>query len=92
MLLAGLERLLDEDVTLEAQDARGFGPLHLAALHGLLRVTQQLLRAGCDPDLRDALNRTPREIAVMRGFVDVAAEFAPAVQGVSMARFLREPR
>ena len=54
MLLAGLERLLDEDVALDAQDPRGFGPLHLAALHGLLRVVQRLLRAGADPDLRDA--------------------------------------
>ena len=45
------------------------------------------------PDLRDALNRSAREIAVMRGFVDVAAEFVPATPGgVSMARFLREPR
>jgi hypothetical protein len=42
--------------------------------------------------LRDTLNRSPREIAVMRGFVDVAAEFAPAQTGMSMARFLREPR
>jgi len=92
VLLAGLERLLDEDVALEVQDPRGFGPLHLAALHGLLRVTQRLLRAGCDPELRDGLNRTPREIAVMRGFVDVAGEFTPPAQGVSMARFLREPR
>jgi ankyrin repeat protein len=58
----------------------------------LLRVVQRLLRTGADPDLRDALNRTPREIAVMRGFVDVAAEFSPAVSGASMARFLREPR
>ncbi|MEL1266276.1 ankyrin repeat domain-containing protein [Pseudoxanthomonas putridarboris] len=92
VVLAGLERLLDEDVSLEVQDPRGFGPLHLAALHGLLRVVGRLLRAGADPDLRDALNRTPREIAVMRGFVDVAAEFAPAVPGAggSMARFLRE--
>jgi ankyrin repeat protein len=93
VVLAGLERLLDEDVVLEVQDPRGFGPLHLAALHGLLRITQRLLRAGCDPDLRDALNRSPREIAVMRGFVDVAGEYAPAIPGgVSMARFLREPR
>lgn len=89
---AGLERLLDEEVALDARDPRGFAPLHLAALHGLLRVTQRLLRAGADPDLRDALNRTPREIAVMRGFVDVAAEFGPQQTGVSMARFLREPR
>jgi ankyrin repeat protein len=93
VVLAGLERLLDEDVVLEVQDPRGFGPLHLAALHGLLRITQRLLRAGCDPDLRDALNRSSREIAVMRGFVDVAGEYAPAIPGgVSMARFLREPR
>jgi ankyrin repeat protein len=79
-------------VALDAQDPRGFGPLHLAALHGLLRATQRLLRAGCDPNMRDALNRSPREIAVMRGFVDVAGEYAPATTGVSMARFLREPR
>lgn len=92
VVLAGVERLLDEEVSLETQDPRGFGPLHLAALHGLLRVVQRLLRAGADPDLRDALNRTPREIAVMRGFVDVAGEFVPVAPGASMARFLREPR
>ncbi|MEO8366356.1 MAG: ankyrin repeat domain-containing protein [Pseudoxanthomonas sp.] len=92
VVLAALERLLDEEVSLDVQDPRGFGPLHLAALHGLLRVVQRLLRTGADPDLRDALNRTPREVAVMRGFVDVAAEFAPALPGASMARFLREPR
>jgi ankyrin repeat protein len=92
VVLTGVERLLDEDVILDAQDPRGFGPLHLAALHGLLRITQRLLRAGCDPDLRDTLNRTPREIAVMRGFIDVAGEFLPPTTGVSMARFLREPR
>ncbi|MEJ7745400.1 MAG: ankyrin repeat domain-containing protein, partial [Luteimonas sp.] len=87
-----LDRLLDEEVSLDAQDPRGFGPLHLAALHGLLRVVQKLMRAGADPELRDALNRTPREIAVMRGFIDVASEFEPQQAGVSMARFLREPR
>ncbi|MCI4568105.1 ankyrin repeat domain-containing protein [Lysobacter sp. CFH 32150] len=93
VVLAGLDRLLDEDVALDAKDPRGFGPLHLAALHGLLKVVQRLLRAGADPDLRDTLNRSAKEIAVMRGFVDVAAEFVPATPGgVSMARFLREPR
>ncbi|KRG71938.1 ankyrin repeat domain-containing protein [Pseudoxanthomonas dokdonensis] len=92
VVLAGLEHLLDEDVSLESQDPRGFGPLHLAALHGLVKVVQRLLRAGADPDLRDALNRTPREIAIMRGFVDVAAEFMPMTPGAgaSMARFLRD--
>src|SRR5690606_28882292 len=89
VVLAAVDRLLDEHTRLDAQDPRGFGPLHLTALHGLLRLARHLLRAGCDPELRDALNRTPREVAVMRGFIDVAAEFAPAPAGVSMARFLR---
>lgn len=92
VLLAGLQRLLDEDISLDARDPRGFGPLHLSALHGLLRTTQFLLRVGADPEQRDALNRIPREIAIMRGFVDVAAEFEPNTTSVSMARFLREPR
>jgi ankyrin repeat protein len=93
VLIAGLEQLTDHDARLDAQDPRGFGPLHLAALHGLLKVVKWLLRAGADPELRDGLNRSPREIAVMRGFVDIAAEFAPpAAPGgeVSMARFLRD--
>jgi ankyrin repeat protein len=94
VLIAGLQLLIDHEASLDAKDPRGFGPLHLAALHGLVRVVQFLLRAGADPDLRDSLNRTPREIAVMRGFIDIAAEFAPPSSGqnVSMARFLREPR
>ncbi|KQO00473.1 MULTISPECIES: ankyrin repeat domain-containing protein [Stenotrophomonas] len=91
VVLAAVERLLDEDVALDVRDPRGFGPLHLAALHGLPLLVQRLLRAGADPDLRDALGRSPREIAVMRGFIDVAGEFEPAVPGVSsMARFLRD--
>ncbi|QNP39574.1 ankyrin repeat domain-containing protein [Lysobacter solisilvae (ex Woo and Kim 2020)] len=95
VLIAGIDQLLDHDARLDAQDPRGFGPLHLAALHGLMRVVLKLLRAGADPSQRDTLNRPPREIAVMRGFVDIAAELVPtpAAPGggdVSMARFLRE--
>ncbi len=93
VLLAGLDRLLDEEVRLDARDQRGFGPLHLSALHGLLRASQVLLRAGADLNQRDALNRTPREVALMRGYVDVAAGLTPtdgSTPSVSMARFLRE--
>lgn len=90
VVIAGMERLLDEGAHLQVRDPRGFGPLHLAALHGLLKVTQQLMRDGAEPDARDALNRTPREIAVMRGFIDVAAEFAPQTGQLSMARFLKD--
>ena len=95
VLLGALERLLDEEVALDARDARGYGPLHLAALHGLLRVTQALLRAGADPTQRDGNGRTPHDIALLRGYMEVAAELAhPSLStpgsGVSMARFLRE--
>jgi len=94
VLIAGLELLLDHGAGLDVQDPRGFGPLHLAALHGLLGVVQWLQRAGADAGLRDGLNRTPREIAVMRGFVDIAAELEPQphASAVSMARFLRDQR
>lgn len=93
VLVAGLELLLDNGAQIEVRDPRGFGPLHLAALHGLLDVARWLLRNGADPAQRDSLNRTAREIAVMRGFVDIAAEIAPtpaAPGDVSMARFLRD--
>ena len=93
VLLAGVERLFDEEVKLDVRDQRGFGPLHLAALHGLVQIAHALLREGADPNQRDVLNRTPREIALMRGYVDVAAELAPtttAPTNVSMARFLRD--
>ena len=94
MLLGALERLLDEDVRLDDRDSRGYGPLHLAALHGLQRVARALLDAGANPDQRDNLNRSPRDIALMRGYVDVASELGnaplPPGGGVSMARFLRE--
>jgi ankyrin repeat protein len=93
VLLAALERLLGEDVSLDAQDQRGFTPLHLAAMHGLPRVVQRLLREGANRQARDSLGRTPHDIAVLRGFVDVAAEFEPARGGApSLARFLRDPR
>ena len=88
-VLAQLEMLLARKANLAAQDRRGFGPLHLAALHGLPRVLRALLAAGADPDLRDSINRRPQEIALMRGFVDIAAEFEPPKASPSIARFLR---
>jgi hypothetical protein len=93
VLLAVLDRLLSEGVALDNQDQRGLGALHLAAQHGLLRVVQRLLREGADRQRRDALGRTPQELALLRGYVDIAAEFE-SVRGASpaLARFLREPR
>ena len=93
VLLAVLERLLNEGVTLDAQDQRGLCALHLAAMHGLLAVVQRLLREGANRTLRDALGRTAHDLALLRGYVDIAAEFEPARSSTpSLARFLREPR
>lgn len=91
VILAALERLLAERIALDACEGRGFAPLHLAALHGLAQVARRLIVAGANLQQRDNLNRTAQEIAVLRGFVDVAAEFEPARAGASMARFLRRP-
>ena len=91
VVVAGIDRLLDEGASLDARDARGFGVLHLAALHGQALLVQRLLRAGADPAMQDALGRTPRDIAVMRGYIDIAVEFEPRGPGVSsLGRFQRQ--
>jgi uncharacterized protein len=94
VLAAQLECLLSRQLDLDCRDHRGFGPLHLAALHGQLRAVRRLLVAGADRGARDLLNRRPQDIAVMRGFVDIAAELEAGgtVAAPSMARFLRDPQ
>ncbi|MEO6171776.1 MAG: ankyrin repeat domain-containing protein [Arenimonas sp.] len=92
VLLAALERLLSEGVDLDTQDQRGMSVLHLAAMHGLSRIVNRLLREGAGRNVRDSLGRTPHELALARGFVDVAAEFETLRSSQpSMARFLRDP-
>lgn len=56
------------------QDERGVSPLHACAMHGLLLPARALLAARADPECRDVLERTPREVAALLGYVDVAAE------------------
>jgi hypothetical protein len=45
-------------------------------MHGLLLPLRALLAAGADPSRCDLLGRTPREVAHLLGFIDVAAELA----------------
>jgi len=92
-LHAQVERLLRVQADLAARDARGFTPLHLAALHGQFKVLRRLLEAGASREARDVLNRLPHDIAVMRGFVDIARELAPVTNAPppSLARLLRDP-
>ncbi len=92
VLLEAMESLLDEKVRLDAHEHRGFTPLHMAALHGLGRVVQRLLRAGANPRPLDTAGRTPHQLALQRGLVDIAAEFEPVRSSAtpSLARFLRK--
>lgn len=92
VLLSQLDVLLRYGAALNTRERRGFGPLHLAALHGMGRVVKRLLAAGADPDQRDALNRRAGEVALMRGYVDIASEFVSGEAAPSIARFLRERR
>jgi uncharacterized protein len=92
LLLAALDRILSEGIHLDVQDQRGMSALHFAAMHGLLRVVQRLIREGAPRATRDSLGRTPHDLALLRGFVDVASEFeTPRNTAPSMARFLRDP-
>lgn len=88
-LLPQLERLLEIGTALDAQDQRGFSALHWGAQHGLLPLVQRLLRAGADPSLRDGLARSAAEVALTRGYVDIARELEGPKPPPSMARFLR---
>ena len=91
-LLALLPHLLARKPDLNAQDKRGVSALHACAMHGLLLPARALLAAGANPELRDVLDRTPRQIAHLLGFIDVAAELGAAMAPVpGVAQTLRQP-
>jgi len=56
------------------QDERGVSPLHACAMHGLILPARALLAARADPEATDSMGRTPRDVANVLGFIDVAAE------------------
>ncbi len=91
LVLEAMEYLLNENVSLEAHDHRGFTPIHLAAMHGLGRAVKRLIAAGADRRPKDTLGRTPYDLALQRGYVDIAAEFEPLRSTTPpIARFLRK--
>ncbi|MDW8478896.1 MAG: ankyrin repeat domain-containing protein [Xanthomonadales bacterium] len=75
LLLPALERLLAAGADPDAQDERGVGPLHAAAIHGLARCTGRLLAAGADPERRDRLGRRPADLARLLGYPALCALF-----------------
>jgi len=56
------------------QDERGVSALHACAMHGLVVPARALLAARADSECQDVLGRTPRQVASLLGYVDVAAE------------------
>lgn len=88
VLLAALDRLLAEGAALDRIEHRNLGALHLAALHGMGRVVERLLREGADPLARERYGRTPAELALIRGFVDIAALFQSVRQAETNTRTL----
>ncbi len=56
------------------QDERGVSALHACAMHGLLIPARALIAARADPEVRDMRGRTPRDVANLLGYLDVAAE------------------
>lgn len=73
-LLGLLGLLCERGARIDMQDERGVSALHACAMHGLLLPARALLTAGADRTRRDLLERTPREVAHLLGFIDVAAE------------------
>jgi len=89
-LLALLPLLLKRRADPNAQDQRGVSALHACALHGLLLPARALLAAGADPERRDVLERTPRQIAHLLGYIDVAVELGTGAVTPSAAQTSRQ--
>jgi ankyrin repeat protein len=87
-LLALMPLLLKRHADINAADNRSVTALHACAMHGLLLPARALVAAGADTQVRDMRERTPREVAHLLGFIDVAKELAPplAVPNVMSAR------
>jgi len=84
-LLALLPLFLLAHADINLQDQRGVGPLHACAIHGLLLPARALLAAKADPGRRDVLDRSPRQVAQLLGYIDLAAELGqrePAAHAV----------
>ena len=56
----------DYGARINAQDADGYTPLHIAAGYQYVETVAQLLEAGADPDLEDGSGRTPLQLIQVR--------------------------
>ena len=71
-------------IELDAQGAyNGFTPLHDAVWHGHLEAARALIEAGSPLDLRTHAGLTPREMALLYGYGDLARFLAEAERKLS---------
>jgi ankyrin repeat protein len=87
VVLAAIDRLLQETPLIDALDSRGFTAMHHAAARGYGQICQRLLRAGANRGLRDNLGRSAYDFAVMGGFaetVDVLQERPERIEIASL--------
>ncbi|MEO8804163.1 MAG: ankyrin repeat domain-containing protein [Rudaea sp.] len=91
VLLDLLQLLLAHNADTRLQDQRGVSVLHACAMHGLLLPARALLAAGADPTCCDGRERTPREVAHLLGFIDIAAELGANLVIPAAAQTLRSP-
>ena len=66
------QALLAAGANLEARDAWGRTPMHLAAAHGNIQVVQQLASAGASAYALDAVRDTPLHLAVQNKHTEAA--------------------
>lgn len=70
-----IEKLCGEDASLvTCRDVRGATSLHAAAAAGAGAAIAALLRHGADATMADSKKRTPRDVAIIRGRFEAAAQ------------------
>eukprot|EP01105_Mastigella_eilhardi_P027827 TRINITY_DN880_c0_g1_i1.p1 TRINITY_DN880_c0_g1~~TRINITY_DN880_c0_g1_i1.p1 ORF type:complete len:633 (-),score=165.96 TRINITY_DN880_c0_g1_i1:91-1989(-) len=69
---------------LNRYDKSGNAPLHIAVIRNDADVAQALIRAGADPNLKNAANSTPLQLAVERDAVEVVRMLVSAVEGLDI--------
>ncbi|RBR20099.1 uncharacterized protein FIESC28_05378 [Fusarium coffeatum] len=63
------------EYSLSPQESRSMTGLHLVAGFGLNDILELLLRAGCDPTIKNGMGSTPLSIAAKMGWADTVRRF-----------------
>jgi ankyrin repeat protein len=63
---------LEKKANVNTQDIFGYTPLHRAAEYGFEEVVKALIENKADPTARNKQNQTPRDIALKKGFINIA--------------------